>query len=91
MTPVEARKTSSGAASSASATARAEATTAASPAAPVNALALPALQRTARAVPRPTCSRHQSTGADAHRERVNTPATRDPGASAASITSGRPR
>ena len=29
-------------------------------------------------MPRPTCSRHQSTGADAHRERVNTPATRDP-------------
>ena len=82
---------SSGVASRASATARADASTAASPAAPVNALALPALQSTARAVPRATCSRHQSTGADAQRERVNTPATRDPGARAASSTSGRPR
>jgi len=49
--------------------------TAASPALPVNALAMPELTAMARALPPLSARRHQSTGAEAVSERVKTPAT----------------
>ena len=57
---------------------------------PVKALALPELTTSARAVPSFSASRHQSTGADGHFERVKTPATAVPSSSSASSTSVRP-
>ena len=52
--------------------------TAWAPVRPVKALALPELTTSARAVPRSSCLRHQSTAAEGHFERVNTPATAVP-------------
>ena len=49
--------------------------TASAPVLPVKALALPELTTSARAVPLGRFLRHQSTGAEGHLERVNTPAT----------------
>ena len=50
--------------------------TASRPVLPVNALALPELTTSARALPPLSLARHHSTGADGHFERVSTPATR---------------
>src|SRR6476646_10006025 len=86
ITPVDARKISEGLQPAAAA-----ATLVASrPDLPVKALALPELTTSARAVPCLSCARHQSTGADGHFERVNTPATAVPGSNSASRTSVRP-
>ena len=74
MTPVEAMKISFGAAPTAFAAASATWATAAAPTPPVKALALPEFTISARALPPLRCSRHQSTGAEGHFERVNTPA-----------------
>src|ERR1700729_1827313 len=52
---------------------------------PVNALALPELTTSARALPPLTRARHHSTGADGHFERVNTPATLAPSSNSAII------
>ena len=91
ITPVEARKTSDAlqpiTAPAASATARAPAM----PAWPVKALALPLLTTRARAWPRFSWARHQSTGAEAVLDWVKTPATSVPGARIASSTSVRLR
>src|SRR5437867_3656005 len=70
ITPVEARKTSFGRQPIASPTMAAESLTVSRPRLPVNALALPELTRSARAVPFANAARHQSTGADGHCERV---------------------
>src|SRR5436190_21094634 len=59
------------------------------PVLPVKALALPELTTSARAVPRLSRARHQSTGADGHLERVSTPATVVPLSNRASSTSVR--
>ena len=58
--------------------------------APVKALALPELTISARAFPPARCARHQSTGAEGHFERVNTPATAAGSSNSAIITSVRP-
>jgi len=57
---------------------------------PVNAFALPELTTSARAFPAFSFSRHHSTGADGHFERVVTPATVVPSSNNASSTSVRP-
>ena len=92
ITPVEASSTSCSPHSSVRAVACTSARTVSCPRLPVKALALPALTRIAR--PRPpvaaSASRHQSTGALAVSERVNTPATLECGASSISATSSRP-
>ena len=77
MTPVEARKTSPGLQCAAPAAISAVSLVAARPDLPVNALALPELTTSARALARPPLirSRHQSTAADGHFERVKTPDT----------------
>ena len=75
MTPVEARNTSSTRQPTAAAAASALARTASRPFMPVKALALPELTTSARARPPARRSRSHSTGADAQREVVNTPAT----------------
>jgi hypothetical protein len=54
---------------------RAVSATASRPFRPVNALALPELTTSARALPPESLARHHSTGAEGQRERVNTPAT----------------
>jgi hypothetical protein len=95
MTPVDAVNTRLGRMSRASHTASTERSTAASPALPVKALALPALtMKQDGPLAAPPCasrfSRQSSTGAAAVREVVNTPATAAPGASSASMTSVRP-
>ena len=90
ITPVEARKTSCAAQPKRWAAAAAVRSTASTPAAPVKALALPELTTMARAVPRPRCWRHQSTGADGMDERVKTPARVVPAASSATNRSFRP-
>ena len=64
--------------------------TEATPATPLKALALPELTITSRALPPLRPFWHQSTGAEAVSERVNTPATVVPGASSATIRSSRP-
>ena len=95
ITPVEATKTWPAGMPSAVAVASTVARTAARPAPPVKALALPALARMAK----PACagrssaasrSWHQITGAARVADRVKTPASVDPAATSASITSGRP-
>ena len=48
--------------------------TASAPVLPVKAFALPELTTSARALPRPSRARHQSTGAEAHFDVVKTPA-----------------
>src|SRR5262249_13882316 len=63
---------------------------AARPDLPVKALALPELTTSARAAPPLRCARHQSTGADGHFDRVNTPATVVPCSNSANSTSVRP-
>ena len=78
MTPVEARKIRSGEQPAARAAISAVSRVAAAPRCPVKALALPELTTSACALPPGRCVRHQSTGADGQRERVNTPATAAP-------------
>src|SRR5205823_6388248 len=90
MTPVDARKTSSGRQPDALAAISAVSSTAAWPLIPVKALALPEFTTSARADPLFRATRHQSTGAEGHLERVNTPATIVPGSNKASSTSVRP-
>ncbi len=90
MTPVEARKTSAGLQPAAMAAISAVSLVASRPDLPVKALALPELTTSARAVPPLSRARHQSTGAEGHFERVNTPATAVPGSKSASSTSVRP-
>ena len=89
MTPVEARNTSAGLQRSLGGDLGGE-LGAARPDLPVNALALPELTTSARAPPLLSRARHQSTGADGHFERVNTPATAVPASNSASSTSVRP-
>ena len=74
ITPVEARKTSAGLQPIARAAICAVNLQASRPLLPVNALALPELTTSARALPAFRCARHHSTGADGHFERVKTPA-----------------
>ncbi len=90
MTPVEARNTSPGLQCAALAVMSAVSLVATRPFLPVKALALPELTTSARARPGLIRSRHHSTGADGHLERVNTPATVVPGSNRASMTSVRP-
>ena len=90
MTPVEAMKISLVCAPIALAAASATCATAAAPTPPVKALALPELTISARADPRPRWARHQSTGAEGHLDRVNTPATAAGRSKSASMTSVRP-
>ena len=89
MTPVEASRISLVLHSAASAASFAVNAVAARPLRPVKALALPELTTRARALPDLSFSRHQSTGADGHFDRVSTPAAVVPGASRASRTSVR--
>ena len=90
MTPVEARKTSAGLQAAALAASSAVNLQAARPLLPVKALALPELMTSARALRPLSLSRHHSTGAEGHFERVNTPAAAVPSSSKTSSTSGRP-
>jgi hypothetical protein len=75
MTPVEAMNTWEARQPAASAAISAVSLTASAPRLPVKALALPEFTTSARAVPFARFLRHQSTGAEGHLERVNTPAT----------------
>ncbi len=90
ITPVEARNTSAGWQPDALAAISAVSLVAARPDLPVNALALPELTTSALARPVPIRSRHQSTAADGHLDRVNTPDTVVPAPNSASSTSVRP-
>ena len=93
ITPVEAIQTPDFGAPVALATAAASASTASTPFLPVKALELPEFTRIACGPFTGAASRrasHHSTGAERVEERVNTPATAEPGASIASITSRRP-
>src|SRR5262249_57401973 len=76
--PGEARKPSRGGHPTVPATMAADICTVSRPRLPVNALAFPELTRSARAVPFANAALHQSTGADGHFDRVNTPATAVP-------------
>src|SRR6516164_72478 len=89
MTPVEASRISLVLHSAAPAASLAVNAVAARPVRPVKALALPELTTSARALPDLSFSRHQSTGAEGHFDRVSTPAAVVPGASNASRTSVR--
>ena len=75
ITPVEARNTSPGLQPAALAASSAVNLQASRPVLPVKALALPELTTSARAAAL-SLSRHHSTGADGHFERVNTPGDR---------------
>ena len=90
ITPVEARKISPVEQPAAFAASFAVNATCAFPVLPVKALALPELTTSARALPPRNFSRHHSTGADGHFERVVTPATVVPGSSSTRRTSVRP-
>jgi hypothetical protein len=90
ITPVEARNTSPGLQPAALAVRLPVNFVASRPFLPVKALALPELTTSARAVPPLSWARHQSTGAEGHLERVNTPATVVPLSKTASRTSVRP-
>src|SRR5436305_14159787 len=90
ITPVDARNTSDGLQPAALAAMSAVSLVAARPDLPVKALALPELTTKAEAMPPLTRSRHQSTGAEGHFDRVKTPAAVVPGENSASITSVRP-
>ena len=90
ITPVEAMNTSSAESPVALATPSPTSSTAANPRRPVNALALPELTTSALARPPFSLSRHQSTGAEGHLERVNTPATAAGASNIAIVTSVRP-
>src|SRR6478736_7017160 len=89
MTPVEASTISPGRHPSALAAISAVSFTACAPVFPVNALALPELTTNPRALPPCRALRHQSTGADGHLDRVNTPAAVVPFERATSRTSVR--
>src|SRR5207344_2946315 len=89
ITPVEARKTSFGLQPIARAAICAVNLQASRPLRPVKALALPELTTSARVLAIFRWAWHHSTGADAHFERVNTPATVVPGSNIASRTSVR--
>src|SRR4029453_2615354 len=92
ITPVDARNTSAGLQPAAWAATLAVSLVAARPDLPVKALALPELTPSPRAAPPLRCARHQSTGADGHFDRVNTPATVVPCSNSANSTSvGPPR
>ncbi len=91
ITPVDEMNTSDGLQPAARAAMSAVSFTASRPLSPVKALALPELTTSARAVPPFSASRHHSTGAPGHFERVNTPATSVPSASKARNTSRRLR
>ena len=90
ITPVEARNTSAGLQPIALAASCAVSAVAFLPVLPVKALALPELTTSARAPPPFSLSRHHSTGAEAHFEVVNTPATVVPFSISTSSTSVRP-
>ncbi len=90
MTPVEARKTSTGRQPAAFDAMSAVSLVASRPLRPVKALALPELTTRTLARPALIWSRHQSTGADGHFDRVKTPATVVPGSNRATRTSVRP-
>jgi len=90
ITPVEARKTCDGLQRVAAAAILAVSLVASRPDLPVKALALPELTTSTLATPCLSCARHQSTGADGHFDRVNTPATVVPGSNSANSTSIRP-
>ena len=90
ITPVEARNTSAGLQPATLAAISAVSLVAARPDLPVKALALPELTTSALARPLLIRSRHQSTAADGHFERVKTPDTAVPGSNSASRTSVRP-
>ncbi len=89
ITPVDARKTSSVLQPAAFEAMRAVKITASRPFLPVNALALPELTTSARALPALTLARHHSTGADGHFDVVKTPAQVVPLSNSASSTSVR--
>src|ERR1700757_1848237 len=89
ITPVDARNTSDGLQPAALAAMSAVSLVAARPDLPVKALALPELTTSARAAPALRCARHQSTGAEGHFERVNTPDTVVPSSNSTSTTSVR--
>jgi hypothetical protein len=89
ITPVDARNTSSGLQPTALAAIFAVNAQASRPVLPVNALALPELTTSARALRPLSLARHHSTGADGHFDLVNTPATAVPGSSSISSTSVR--
>src|SRR3546814_6421692 len=91
ITPVEAASTSWRRQPRPAATASTTRLTEVSPVLPVKAFALPEFTMMARARPRGSCARHQSTGAEAVLERVSTPATVLPGSSTIRQRSGRPR
>ena len=90
ITPVEARNTSPSPHPAAFAAARAVIAVVSRPLRPVNALALPELTTSARALPPGRFCRQKSTGAEGHFDRVNTPAAVVPSSKAISIRSVRP-
>ena len=90
ITPVLARKISSGRQPSRAAAASAVACVVSRPRAPVNTLALPAFTTTPRAEPPASAVRHQSMGAPGHLLLVNTPATVVPRGRAIITRSVRP-
>ena len=90
MTPVEARNTTLGLQPTAFAAIAAVIVVACRPLLPVNALALPELTTSARAMPRGSFARHHSTGSEGHLDLVKTPPTVVPLSMTASSTSVRP-
>jgi len=90
ITPVEARNTSSALQPTALDASLAVKTQAWRPVLPVNALALPELTTSARALRPLSFARHHSTGAEGHFDWVKTPAAAVPGSSTISNTSVRP-
>ena len=90
ITPVDATKTSCGWHWTRALSAATVLATVFMPAAPVKALALPALTRKARAFPLARLALHQSTGAERVFEVVKQPAIVVPGSNSATSTSGRP-
>ena len=89
MTPVDARCTDAASTSKAAAIVSAVSLAEVAPAVPVNALALPLLHTTARAVPLGRIERLQSTGADGQSDLVKTPATVVPSSRSAVNRSAR--
>ena len=89
ITPVEATYTSLAVQPTALAAASAVRRVASLPFLPVNALALPELTTSARALPWGRLARHHSTGAEQVLDWVSTPAATVPGSSTAAIRSVR--
>src|SRR6266702_3144704 len=87
MMPVDATKTSDALQLRSSAVCAAVSRTISRPVAPVNAFALPELTTIARTTPPLRFSRHHSTGGDAVRDVVKTPAIEEPGDTHMSMTS----